>query len=303
MSKTDLRGLFPILATPFTEDGVLDERSLRRLLRFELECGVDGLGLFGLASEAFSLTESERDTILRTVREEAGDGLPLAAGAGGMGTLPAIEQGKRAVEGGADALMVLPPFMAKPGPAYLVEFYGELAEAVGVPIMVQDAPAITGVPMPPALLARLGELPGVDYVKVETQPTAVKVDQVVEAVGDGMRVFGGQNALFVLEELDRGAVGTMPACEFADGIRAVLDVRSAGRKGEARELYNRLLPLIRYGLQAGVAWAVHKEVLRLGGVIESAKVRGPALPLDDATREGLLDTLSGLDLLALREEA
>jgi len=296
LSEKALRGLFPILATPFDSSGALDERSLRRLVRFQLECGVDGLGLFGFASEAFALTEGERDTILRAVREEADGALPLVVGAGGMGTLPAIEQGLRAVEGGADALMVLPPFMAKPGPQYLVEFYGELAGAVGVPVMVQDAPANTGVAMPPALMKELAALPGVDYVKVETQPTAVKVQQIAEAVGGGMAVFGGQNALFVLEEMDRGAVGTMPACEFADGLRAVLDARAEGRKREARELYNRLLSLIRYGLQPGVAWAVHKEVLVARGLIDHAAVRSPARPLTPHVRRSLLEVVETLPM-------
>lgn len=301
MSTPNLQGLIPILATPFSEDGTLDESSLRRLVRFELECRVDGLGLFGFASEAFALTASERDVILHIVGEEASGTVPLIVGASGHGTLPAIEEALRAVEGGADALMVLPPFMAKPDGPRLIEFYGELADAVEVPVMVQDAPATTGVSMAPDLLGKLGSLANVDYVKIEAQPTAVKIGQTVEVTDGHMGIFGGQNALFFFEEMDRGAVGTMPACEFADGLRVVLDAREAGHRDEARELYHQLLPLIRYGLQPGLAWAIHKEVLRMGDVIESGKVRAPALPMDKSTKEGLLEALSGLDLLVLRK--
>jgi 4-hydroxy-tetrahydrodipicolinate synthase len=274
--------------------------SLRRLVRFELACGVQGLGLFGIASEGFALAEAERDRILAVVTDEVAGRVPIVAGAGGTGVRPALEQARRAVEGGADALMVLPPHLVKPSPAALVDFFGQLGAACGVPVMVQDAPALTGVAIPPALLADLARLPGVDYVKVEAQPTAVRVADAVAAVGDGFGVLGGQNALFCLEELDRGATGTMPACEFPDALRGILDARAAGNHAEARRRYHRLVPLLRYGLQPGIAWAVHKTVLHLGGIIRSAAVRPPAQQLDAHSLAGLREVLADLDLAALR---
>lgn len=295
-----LGGLVPILATPFDQAGEVDERSLRRLVRFELACGVDGLGLFGIASEGFALTERERDRILAVVREEVGGSVPLVAGAGGTGVRPALEQARRAAEGGADVLMVLPPHLVTPSPHALVDYYGTLGASAGAPIMVQDAPALTGVAMGPAVLARLAALDGVASVKVEAQPSALRVADAVAAVPTDFRVFGGQNAMFCLEELDRGAVGTMPACEFPDILRTVLDARAAGDRVTARRRYHALVPLLRYGLQTGIAWAVHKEVLHRGGLIDHPTVRPPALPLDAASRTGLDDVLADLDLAALR---
>ena len=96
--------------------------------------------------------------------------------------------------------------------------------------MVQDAPGPTGVNMPVSLIAELSKLDGVASVKVETQPTAPKVGAVVEATSADFLVLGGQNALFVLEEYARGAVGTMPACEFPDLLAPVL------RSGISRSL-------------------------------------------------------------------
>ncbi|MEV4775374.1 dihydrodipicolinate synthase family protein [Microbacterium sp. LWH12-1.2] len=280
-----LHGLMPILATPFDETGALDRDGLRRLVEFELAAGVDGVAVFGMASEGFALTTEERRTILSDVVELVEGRVPVIAGVNGTSTATSIEQALLAEEGGADALMVLPPFMVKPPAATLVDFYGEVAAATSLSVMVQDAPGVTGVSMTPSLIAELARLDGVDSVKVEAPPTAPKVGAVVDAIKDAdFAVLGGQNAQFCLEEYARGAVGTMPACEFPDLLGPVLADFIAGRVDKARAGFRRMLPLVLIGLQGGIAWAVHKEVLVARGIIEHATVRYPAARLDAGSR-------------------
>lgn len=294
-----LRGLMPILATPFDYRSALDRKGLRRIVEFELAAGVDGVAVFGMASEGFALTVAERRTILADVTEVAAGAIPVVAGVNGTSTATAVEQARDAEQGGAQALMVLPPFLVKPPVGGLVDFYGEVAAATDLAVMVQDAPGVTGVPMPPALIAELATIDGVTSVKVEAPPTAPKVGAVVEATGgDGFTVLGGQNAQFCLEEYERGAVGTMPACEFADLLGPVLRDFRAGRHGQARAAFRVLLPLILLGLQPGIAWAVHKEVLVARGLIEHAAVRYPASPLDAGSRAALSRVVDELGLQA-----
>lgn len=292
-----VHGLVPILATPFGPDGALDLPSLRRLTEFQLSSGVTGVAVFGMASEGFALTTDERTRILATVTDVVAGAVPIVAGVNGTSTVTAIEQADAAVAGGANTLMVLPPFMVKPTPDQLLAFYGEVASAASVEVMVQDAPGATGVTMAPPLIAELGKLDGVTSVKVESPPTAPKVAAVVAARADeGFAVLGGQNAQFCLEEYARGAIGTMPACEFPDLLAPVLADWEAGRHAEARAAFTRLLPLILFGLQQGIAWAVHKEVLVRRGLIADATVRSPARPLDAAGRESLSAILADLEL-------
>jgi dihydrodipicolinate synthase/N-acetylneuraminate lyase len=291
-----LSGLVPILATPFADDGALDPPSLRRLVEFQLWCGADGLAVFGMASEGFALTAAERRLILREVTSVVAGAVPLVAGVNATSLGTAREQADEAVAGGAASLMVLPPYLVKPSPGQLVDFYGGLGETTDAELMVQDAPGVTGVAMPAPLIHELAKLDGVTSVKVEAQPTAPKIASVLDGVPEGFSVLGGQNAFFLLEELARGAVGTMPAGEFADRLRPVLDAHAAGDRAAARAGFDRLLPLIRFGMQPGIAWAVHKEVLVRRGVIASAAVRLPAAPLDRGGRQDL-DEL--LDVLAL----
>ena len=292
-----LHGLMPILATPFDESGALDRPSLRRLVEFQLASGVDGVAVFGMASEGFALTAVERRTILSDVVELVDGRVPVIAGVNGTSTATSIEQSLIAQEGGADALMVLPPFMVKPPAASLIDFYGEVAAATSLSVMVQDAPGVTGVAMAPSLIAELARLDGVDSVKIEAPPTAPKVGAVVDAIGDAdFAVLGGQNAQFCLEEYARGAVGTMPACEFADLLAPVLEQFITGRVDEARAGFRRMLPLVLVGLQGGIAWAVHKEVLVARGIIDHATVRYPAARLDAGSRAAVDLVIEELDL-------
>ena len=297
-----LHGLMPILATPFDEAGSLDRPSLRRLVEFELASGVDGVAVFGMASEGFALTAAERRVILADVVEIVAGRVPVIAGVNGTSTATSIEQALAAEEGGADALMVLPPFMVKPPAASLVEFYADVAAATELSVMVQDAPGVTGVAMAPTLIAELSRIDGVDSVKIESPPTAPKVGAVVDAIGDAdFAVLGGQNAQFCLEEYARGAVGTMPACEFSDLLAPVLAQFVEGRVDEARAGFRRMLPLVLIGLQGGIAWAVHKEVLVARGIIEHATVRYPAAPLDAGSRAAVDLVISELGLAARPE--
>ncbi|MFJ9124190.1 dihydrodipicolinate synthase family protein [Streptomyces sp. NPDC102340] len=289
------RGLMPILATPFTDSGELDVPSLRSLVEFELACGVDGLAVFGMASEGFALTEAERATILREVRAVAGPELPLVAGVNGTSTVTSRELAQRAVDGGADHLMVLPPFLTKPSPAQVVEFFAEVAAATDASVMLQDAPGVTGVSMSVEQIVSLAAEPHITSVKVEVPSPPAKVAAVAAATRSDFAVLGGQNAQYLLDEHANGAVGTMPACEFSDVLRDVLDALHRGDRSRARALFANVRPLVHLGVRAGQAWAVHKEVLVRRGVIASARVRLPAAPLDAVTRRALEEVLEDIE--------
>lgn len=300
-SRGSVKGLVPILATPFRPNGELDPPSLRRLIEFQLASQVDGVAVFGMASEAFALTQADRQQVLATVTDVVAGQCPIVAGINCTSTATAIEQ-IHDIRGAAHTLMVLPPFMVKPTATQLVDFYGDVARvatATDMQVMVQDAPGATGVTMAPTLVAELASIDGVTSVKVEAPPTAPKVAAVRAALVDGgTAILGGQNAQFVLEEYGRGAVGTMPACEFVDLLAPILAAWQDGQQEAARRRFAELLPLIVFGLQQGIAWAVHKEVLVARGIIEHSAVRSPAQNLDAAGRASLAAIVSALGLQA-----
>lgn len=291
-----VRGLVPILATPFTSEGQLDLSSLRRLTAFALAAGADGVAVSGMASEAFALTARERRLVLETVIEEVNSACPVVCGVNGTSTVTAIEQAQDAAEAGASCLMVLPPYMVKPSANQLLDFYSDVAASTEAEIMVQDAPGPTGVQMSVPTIAELSKIPRVTSVKVEAPPTAEKVAAVVQAAAsESFAVLGGNNAQLCLEEYVAGAIGTMPASEFTDILAPILNSWTSGQEKKARQDLASLTPLLLFGVQPGLAWAVHKEILVKRGIIATSTVRSPASPLSDSTRKALFAMFDSLD--------
>jgi 2-keto-3-deoxy-L-arabinonate dehydratase len=173
---TNFAGIFPIVNTTFHDDGRLDLDSQARLVHFLLESGAHGLGLFGTASEGYTLSSDERLQLLRLILREVAGRVPVIVSTGHTGTDVAVALSRQAEAEGADALMILPPYFLKPDAEGVFEYFRTINDYVGIPIMVQDAPLMTQVPMGAPLLARMArELEHVRYAKIEAPPTAPKI--------------------------------------------------------------------------------------------------------------------------------
>lgn len=298
---TSFAGIFPIVNTTFHDDGRIDLESQRRLVRFLVESGAHGLGVFGNASEGYTLAEDERRQLLKVILDEVGGRIPVVVSSGHTGTDVAVALSREAEAAGASALMVMPPYLLKPDAEGVFHYFSAIARAVRIPVMVQDAPLMTQVPMGVDLLARMGrELERANLVKVEAPPTSTKVSKLRQVAGDTLVLFGGLNGNFLLEELARGAVGTMPGCDMTDAFVRVWQAWTAGEHDTARALFTQMLPLIRYELQPGMGVAVMKQNLLDAGIIASARVRHPTRALDATDIAEVRALRAPLDLLAFR---
>lgn len=275
-----LKGVFPIVITPFHDDGSIDYPSLDRLIEHLLEQGAHGLGLFGNASEGYTLMAAERSAMLRHIAARVNGRAPLVASTGHTGTDAAVALSKEAQDLGASALMILPPYFMKTDGEGLMHYYGAISHAVTIPIMVQDAPLMTQVPMPAALLARMArEIENVRSVKVEAPPTAPKMS-ALHAAAPSLALFGGLNGQFLIEEAGRGSAGVMPSSDATWVFVRVLDLLAKGDTNEAWRLFSIALPLLRFELQPGLGVSAAKHNLAAEGVIASARVRHPTSSLD-----------------------
>jgi dihydrodipicolinate synthase/N-acetylneuraminate lyase len=281
------RGIFAIPVTPFTSEGDLDIQSLRRCVEFCVTAGAGGIVAPVNASEFFTLTESERKSVVETVVQQTNGRVPVVAGVSGSSTQVAVEMARHAAQAGADSVIAMPPFVRHPGPEEIVEFYAAVAEAAGVPVWIQDYVAPMGTPMAPALLARLlRDIPGVDYLKEETSLAPQVMTQVKNLAGESLKgMMGGMAGRYLLDEYARGACGTMPACEVTDAHVVVWNALESGDQAESRRLFRELLPLLN--IEAMYSFVVYKEVLYRRGIIACPKSRAPGSPtLDEhASRE------------------
>lgn len=274
-----LEGIFPILSTTFHEDGSLDLESQARLVHYLLAAGAHGFGLFGNASEGYALLAEERIAILRLVVKEVNGRVPLVVSTGHTGTDAAVQASKEAAGLGADALMVLPPYYLKTDGEGLMYYYAAISQTVPIPVMIQDAPAMTQVSMPASLLARMRrEIEGIQYAKVEAPPTAPKISAVIDA--GGPTVFGGLNGQFMIEEIHRGARGMMPGSDMIAIFVAIWNRLKDEDDARAWRIFAQALPLMRFELQPGMGVSAMKHNLKAAGVIRSARVRHPTVSLD-----------------------
>jgi dihydrodipicolinate synthase/N-acetylneuraminate lyase len=282
MPVEPMRGIFPILITPFDESGQLDEESLRSLIDFNIDAGVHGLGV-ALGSEVFKLSEAERDRVTRIVVDQVNGRVPVVINTGAAGTDLAVFYSRSAQENGADALMIMPPTFMAAGSDEVRDYFRAISSAVSIPIFLQDT--VTAVISPGLARQIAEECEWVPYIKVESQPITARVADMVEKAGDVLTVFGGAGGGYFIEEMRRGAVGTMPFCSQPEAFVAVWDFFQQGDEVAARELFDRtIMPINRIAAQgSGIFYAVHKELLRRRGVIRTAKVRSPAPPVEALT--------------------
>ena len=298
-----LSGVFPIAPTPFTASGELDLEGQRRVLDCMIDSRVDGICVLANYSEQFALSDAERDTLVELCLSHVAGRVPVIVTCSHFSTRIAIERARKAKAAGAAMLMLMPPYHGatlRAEEGGMLEHFARVAEAGGVPIMVQDAP-LSGVALSIPFLVRLGrEVPLVRYFKIEMPGTAAKLRALIEAGGEAIAgPFDGEESITLMADLDAGATGTMPSALLPDLIRPVVIDHLAGRRAEAARAYARILPLINYeNRQCGLR--ATKAIMAAGAVIRSDAVRHPLAPLHPATRAGLLELAAELEPLSLR---
>lgn len=270
-------GVFPVLCTPFADDGSIDAQALRGVVRFALACGAHGLVCFGLGAEVNKLTPDERRRLTDAIVDEAAGRAPVLVGVGAEATYTAVELARHAESAGADGVVVPPPFTARLRGEEAAGYFRAVAGAVELPVMLQDASAYLGSALSPALVRRLaGEHPNIRYLKIEAG--AAETARWVEEVGPGVSVFTGDAGVHLLECLRAGAVGNIPAVEVADRLVAVYEAEAVGDHARADELFRPVLPYLVFALEGGIDHcnAATKALLVRRGVLARGALRQPA---------------------------
>ena len=299
-----LTGVLPILPTIFTEAGAIDETGTQRVLNYILDAGAAGIVFPGLASEYESLTREERLHMTQRIGEWVGGRVPFVVGASAASTEDAAAFAEAGARAGAAAAMILTPKGLGDDLPAMAGFFRAAHARSGIDIMLQNAPAPMGLGLSLEKVAELARaVDGIVYVKEETPPSGQRITRLTELAGGSLQaVFGGAGGRYVIDELVRGAEGTMPACEITELHVAMLDHFRRGKEEAARDLFERTLPLLN--MQTVFRWRITKAVLLRRGLIASAHVRAPGPELDRYDRGELETLLRRLhDLLPLPAEA
>ncbi|MBW2149361.1 MAG: dihydrodipicolinate synthase family protein [Deltaproteobacteria bacterium] len=273
-----LEGMFPILATPFNDDGSIDWDSQKRLIQYLIERGVHGIVMLANASEGYTLSDSEKKKLIELAAKEIEGRVPLVVTVSHFSSEVASEHANYAENMGAFAVMSYPPFFGQwsPDTEGIREYFDRLSNAIKIPIIYQDHP-LSGVKMPASALAEIAKrVDRLRYIKTEFVDTLGKIpalNRLAENSLDG--VFGGAGGLNYIHELEVGACGNMPACYMSKVLSDVFNHHRAARKKEAERIFFKHLPLISFELYHGGRYMV-KEILKKNGIIKSTYCRHKA---------------------------
>jgi len=298
MTDAVLGGVYPVLATPFHADGAPDEAGLRAITRYVIGAGADGVVFPGVASEFDTLTPVERERLSDLVGEEARGKTAFIVGGSAADAAVSEAVASRAAAQGAAAIMVMAP-KSLSDVAAVTRFFQRVAEAAdGVPIMLQNAPPPAGSGLAIDIVtAVVRAVPSIHYVKEEALPSGARITRMLAAAPPNLRgVLGGAGGRYLTDELARGAIGTMPACELSEIHVALMRAHRAGDRAQVRHFFNRSLPLLNF--QAVFRMAMTKETLRRRGIIAHAGKRAAGPELDPGDHRELGELLAEVaDLL------
>lgn len=297
-----LRGAFTALVTPFTPDGALDEAAFRRLVRWQILAGIDGLVPCGTTGESPTLSADERERLIAATVEVAGerpsrDRVRVIAGTGSNDTAATIRATRRAAELGADAALVVAPYYNRPDGRMLEAHFRAIADEGDLPIIVYNVPSRTASNVDADTFLRLADHPRVIAVK----EASGNLDQIARICRDRPRdvaVLAGDDA-WTIAVLAMGGDGVVSVAsnEIPGELVALCAAARAGDWDAARRTHERWLPLFQGNFRGGPNPVPAKAALQLMGLLESDMVRAPLLPIDPDGRAALAVTLRGLGLL------
>ena len=286
-----IKGILPVIPTLFTDDDSVDPGALRSVVRFALDAGAHGVVFPGVASEYNFLSDEERGGLMSVVFDEVEGRVPIIGGASASTSEEAIVAGQHAKDHGINHLMIMAPSELGQDVDAHREFFARItAELTDVEVILQNAPSPIGAGLNADAIASLVEAnPAITYTKEETLPsgpviTVLREREILQLKG----VLGGGGARYLIDELNRGALGALPAVELTDLHVAIYEAHMAGDFDRARELYRYSLPLL--GCQMIYRMRLTKYVLKQRGITDRLHVRAPLPELDEFTRQDI-DTM------------
>jgi 4-hydroxy-tetrahydrodipicolinate synthase len=293
--RTPFTGVGTALVTPFTASGDLDETSVRRLARRQIDAGIHFLVPIGTTGESPTLTLAERLRIVEIVVEEAGRDVPVLAGAGGYDTKEVIHLAGEVAKAGASGLLSVTPYYNKPTPEGLFQHYRAIAEATPLPIVVYNVPGRTGVNVDVATLVRLASIQGVVGVK-EASGNMTQMCEVCRAVPPDFLVLSGDDALTLpLMAVGGRGVISVASNEIPSEMVHMVEAAESNDFAAARAVHHRIMPLMQVNFIESNPVPV-KAAMAAMGLLEEV-YRLPIAPPRPESKEKILKVLNELRLV------
>lgn len=284
-----LSGVLPILHTPLTVDDNIDRQGLQAQIDWVFAVGADGV-CTGMVSETLRLTEEERLQLVDWMVElTAGRGVTVAS-VGAESTKGAVRYARAAEAAGCTAMMAIPPISAALPERELWDYFVAIADAVSLPLIVQDASSYVGRAIPVSFYARLLETYSPDKIlfKPEASPAGPNLSALRDATGGRAKCFDGSGGMLLVDAWPRGLTGTMPGSDLLDAVILLWRALQSGDADRAEMLSGIVSAIVALQIQAGLDGflAIEKYLMVRRGLFSSDRRRRPyAWDMDEETRQ------------------
>lgn len=286
------------LVTPFRQDQSLDEDALRRLVRRQIDAGINFLVPCGTTGESPTLSHAEQKRVVEITVEEARGRVPVLAGAGGYNTAEVIERALEFKSIGADGILSVTPYYNKPSQEGLYQHYKAIASAVALPIVLYNVPGRTGCNIEPATVTRLAEIDNIVGIK-EASGNIGQMAAIAARVPERFLVLSGDDSITVpLIALGGRGIISVVANEIPAEMTRLTQLALANDFPAVREIHRRYLPLMEVNFVESNPMPV-KAAMALMGLLEPVW----RLPLVAPKAENLAKIRSVLDSVGLIQQA
>lgn len=304
MNQRMFQGCGTALVTPFRPDGSVDEVGLRRLVRRQIEAGIDFLVPCGTTGESPTLTHDEHLRVVANTVDEARSAarrVPVMAGAGGYSTAEVAALARDCARLGVDGLLSVTPYYNKPTQEGLYRHYAEIAAAVDLPIFVYSVQGRTGINVEPATLARLATIPNITGVK-EASGNIAQMARVIHEVPEDFTVVSGDDSITIaLMGLGGKGVISVASNQIPAEMTAIARHCLEGDFAAARAIQRKFLPLMEVNFIESNPIPVKAAMARMG-LLEPVW-RLPMCPPSEASLAKIEAVLEGVGLLEKKNAA
>ena len=290
------KGIIPAMVTPFTPEGRVNEKGLRRFVDYLIEGGSHGLFVVGTTGEFYGLSPEEKKELFEITVDQAGGRVPVYAGTAAITTRDAIRLNRYAEEAKVDAVSVLTPMFISPSQKELIDHYKAIAASTNLPVLLYNNPPKTGVNLTAATVATLADVPNIVGIKDSSGDFTLTGEYIRLTRDKDFHVLLGRDTL-IHAGLCYGAKGAIAACANV-APRLVADIYDKYVAGDVKgslEAQFKLAPL-RIAFNLGTFPAVIKEGLDLLG-IDAGACMEPVGPMTDDERRQLKTILIEMGLL------
>ncbi len=301
-TKYKYYGMWPVAPTPFHDNGEVDYDGMERVLDCMVDQKVEGICILANYSEQFLISDKEREKLTKLCMKKIDGRVKTIVTVSHFATDIVRPRAELAKSLGADIIMMMPPYhgaLLKGNSDQIFQQFNEISN-VGIPIMIQDAP-LSGIELTiPLLTKMINEIENLTCFKIESAQAASKIRTLIKNCSERLDApFDGEESITLYADLEAGISGSMSSALLPEKIAPVINHFWNNEKDKAEEIYNNILPLINFeNRQCG--FRATKTVMKEGGVIKSDFCRDPIKPLDQDTKNLLLNFAKKYDLLTYK---